>query len=374
VLRRLGINAVFLEPQMGGLETYTQQLVPALLEARPSLEIALFVNEAGRRALAQESWAPSVSFRTHLLLGRRGVRAVGEALLVGAMAKRAACDLLHSLAMTGPVRPGLPSVVNVPDVTWLRVPGAVPRSTRALWRALVVPAARAAERVITLSDAARGEIADDFGIPPDRIDVVPLGPGGATTVEPTPEAELRDRFGLGTGPVVLAVSALLAHKNLPPLVKAMATVEREVPGGVLIVPANPTPLRQELEQLARRVGSTVVFPGWVSAAELEGLYRIAACFAFPSTREGFGLPVLEAMRRGVPVVCSNLSAVPEVAGEAALLVDPRKPDELAHAISRILRDPDLAARLAKRGKARAGEFSWRRTAEETIASYDRALG
>ena len=374
VLRRLGINAVFLEPQMGGLETYARQLLPALLEARPSLEITLFVNEAGRATLAEEPWATAISFRTHALLGRRGVRAAGEALLLGAMAKRARCDLLHSLAMTAPLRPGLPSVVNVPDVTWLRVPDAVPKATRLLWRTLVVPAARAAERVITLSKSARLEISEDFGIPADRIDVVALGPGGSPAVDPTPEAELRERLGLGGGPIVLAVSALLAHKNLPPLVEAMAVVRREVPGAVLVAPANPTPLQSELKALAARVGSSLVFPGWVSAAELEGLYRAAACFAFPSIREGFGLPVLEAMRRGVPVVCSNTSAVPEVAGDAALLVNPRRPDALAGAISRVLTDSGLAADLRQRGMERAAGFSWRRTAEETLASYDRALG
>jgi glycosyltransferase involved in cell wall biosynthesis len=374
VLRRLGINAVFLEPQMGGLETYVRQLLPALLEARPSLEITLFVNEAGRATLAEEMWAASVSFRMHPLLGRRGVRAAGEALLLGAMAKRARCELLHSVAMTAPLRPGLPSVVNIPDVTWLRVPDAVPRTTRLLWRALVVPAARAAERVITLSNSAKQEISEDFGIPSDRIDVVALGPGGRTAVDPTSEAELRERLGLGDGPIVLAVSALLAHKNLPPLVEAMAEVERRIPGAVLVVPANPTPLQGELEALAARVGSTVVIPGWVSAADLEGLYSAADCFAFPSIREGFGLPVLEAMRRGVPVVCSNTSAVPEVAGDAALLFDPTRPEEIADAISRVLRDAELAARLRRRGEDRAAQFSWRRTAEETLASYERALG
>jgi glycosyltransferase involved in cell wall biosynthesis len=373
VLRRLGINALFLEPQMGGLETYTRQLVPALLEARPSLAITMFVNDAGRRTLAEEPWGSSVLFGSHPLLSRRGVRALSEATLIGAMAKRAGCDLLHSLAMTAPVRPSLPSVVNVPDVTWLRIPGAVPRSTKLLWRALVVPAARAAERVITLSEAACGEISEDFGMSEERIDVVPLGPGGDMAVSPSAEEELRKRLKLGSGPIVLAVSALLAHKNLPPLVEAMAAVECDVPGAVLVVPANPTPLQRELEELGRHLGSTVVFPGWVSGADLEGLYRAAACFAFPSIREGFGLPVLEAMRRRVPVVCSNVSAVPEVAGNAALLVDPRRPEELARAISQVLRDPELAAQLAERGKARAAEFSWRRTAVETIASYERAL-
>jgi glycosyltransferase involved in cell wall biosynthesis len=372
---RLGVNAVFLEPQMGGVETYVRRLLPALLEVQPELRMSVFVNDAGRRTLAEEPWASEVELVTHPLLGRPGLRALSEALLLGSLARRRGCSLLHSVAMTGPVRPPLPSVVVVPDVTWLRVPGAVPSSTRLLWRTLAIPSARRAERVIAYSQAAKNEIALDFRIPPERIDVIPLGPGSDPVVEPTPEQELRARLGLGDGPIVLAVSALLAHKNLPPLVDAMAEVRRRSAGAVLVVPANPTPLQSELEARARgfAIADAVVFPGWVSAADLEGLYRAAACFAFPSLSEGFGLPVLEAMRRGVPVACSNASAVPEVAGDSALLFDPHDPAAIAEAVGRLLEDRGLAEELAERGRERAALFSWRRTAEETLESHQRAM-
>jgi glycosyltransferase involved in cell wall biosynthesis len=374
MLTHLGVNALFLQPRMGGIETYVRELFPAVIELRPELRISMFVNDAGRELLATEPWTGDVRLVTHPLLGLRGLRAVSEAVLVDAVACRRGCNLLHSVAMTAPLRPSLPSVVMVPDVIWLRVPGAVPRATRALWRTLAIPAARRADRLITLSSASRREISQDFRIPAERIDVVPLGPGRDAELEPTSERELRERLGLADGPIVLAVSALSAHKNLPPLIEAMAKVAERTPGSVLVVPANSTPLQSELEQLARTSGSSVVFPGWVSPADLEGLYRAAACFAFPSLREGFGLPVLEAMRRGVPVVCSNVSALPEVAGDAALLVDAHRPEELAAAISRVLEDRELAAQLGERGKARARSFSWKRAAEETLASYERALG
>jgi glycosyltransferase involved in cell wall biosynthesis len=371
---RLGVNAVFLEPQMGGVETYVRRLLPALLEVRPGLRISVFVNEAGRATLAEESWASEVDLVTHPLLGRRGVRALSEAFIVGSLARRRGCSLLHSVAMTGPLRPVLPSVVVVPDSTWLRVAGAVPPSTRLLWRTLAIPSARRAERVIVYSQAAKREVAQDFRVPPERIDVIALGPGSVLVAEPTPEPELRVRLGLGDGPIVLAVSALLAHKNLPPLVDAIVEVRRRSPGAVLVVPANPTPLQAELQARARGlgIGDAVVFPGWVSAADLEGLYRAAACFAFPSLAEGFGLPVLEAMRRGVPVACSNASAVPEVAGDAALLFDPHDAAAIAEAVGRLLEDRGLANELAERGHERAGLFSWRRTAEETLESHERA--
>jgi glycosyltransferase involved in cell wall biosynthesis len=372
---RLGVNAVFLEPQMGGLETYVRRLVPALIGVRPELRISLFVNADGREALAGEPWADGVDLVTHPLLGVRGLRALSEGLLVDTLARRRGCELLHSVAMTGPLRPRIPSVVTVPDVTWLRVPGAVPRSTLRLWRTTVIPAARRARRVIALSEEGRREIAEDFGISPDRIDVVPLGPGRDPVADPTPETELRRRLGLGEGPVVLAVSALLVHKNLPPLVRALRRVREDVPDAVLVVPANPTPLREELTALARELGieDAVVLPGWLQAEDVDGLYRSASCFAFPSFREGFGLPVLEAMRRGVPVACSGTSAVGEVAGDAALLFDPRDEEAIADSILRLLKDPALAEELTRKGLERAAGFSWHRTAEETLASYDRAL-
>jgi glycosyltransferase involved in cell wall biosynthesis len=225
-----------------------------------------------------------------------------------------------------------------------------------------------------LSQAAKAEISHDLRVDQKCIDVVALGPGAENTSSPTTEPELRRRLRLGTGPIVLAVSALLAHKNVGALVEALPAMRKDVPDVVLVVPANPTPLGADLVRRATALGveDALVLPGWVSAGDLEGLYAAASCFAFPSLREGFGLPVLEAMRRGVPVACSNASAVPEVAGDAALTFDPYRPAEIATAVRRILRDSELARDLAERGRARAALFTWRKAAEETLASFERA--
>jgi glycosyltransferase involved in cell wall biosynthesis len=373
-LRHLGVNAVFLEPRMGGMETYVRRLYPAILDARPDLRVSIFVNALGRELLGAEPWADRVELVRHSLLGRRGTRALGESLLLGPLADRRGCEVLHSVALTAPLRLRAAGVITIADMTWRRQAGAVPFSTRLLWRALVFPAARRADRLIAHSQAARAEIAEDLRLPEERIDVVPHGPGTEANAAPTPEPELRARLGLGSGPIVLAVSALLAHKNVGALVEALPEIRRAVPEATVVVPANPTPLGDELVARARAlgVGEALVLPGWVNPADLEGLYAAAACFVFPSLREGFGLPVLEAMRRGVPVACTNASAVPEVAGDAALLFDPRRPGELAGAVTRLLGDRALAEDLAARGRARAAEFTWRRAAEETLASFERA--
>lgn len=370
----LGINALFLQPRMGGVETYVRRLVPELLELRPDWRIRVFVNERGRELLAAEDWAAGVELDRPRGLGARGTRALTETLLLGAIADRRGVDLVHSVAFTGPLRTRAANVVTIPDVTWLHEPEPAERNTVALWRLLVPRVARRADRLQTISDAARRDIVAALGLSAEKIDVVPLGHGVAEPAAPTPGPELRERLALGDGPIVLSVSAMKVHKNLPRLVEAMARVREEHSGAVLVIPGNPTPRQAELAGLAAALGlaNAVRFPGWVSSEDLEGLYRASACFAFPSLREGFGLPVLEAMARRLPVACSNVSAMPEVAGDAALYFDPESVDQIADAVSRLLGDRELAAGLADAGERRQAEFTWRRTAEATLASYARA--
>jgi glycosyltransferase involved in cell wall biosynthesis len=359
---------------MGGIETYVRSLLPALLEVAPALELSVFVNESGKELLGREPWADGVRLITHPLLGRRYTRALTELTVLGRLASRSGVDVLHSVALTGPLVTRPAHVLTVGDVTWNRHPDPSELRTVRLWRVIVPPVARRADRVLTYAEASRGEIAEDLRVSPAHIDAVPLGPGADSGAEPTGEDELRSRLELGSGPIVLAVSALKEHKNVGRLIEAMATVRRTVAGAVLVVPANPTPLQAELEELARQLGLAdgVVFPGWISNSDLEGLYRHATCLAFPSEREGFGLPVLEAMRRGLPVACSNTSSLPEVGGEAVLYFDPLRVEEIANAVSALLTDRRLAAELVQKGAERQSEFTWHRTAEETLESYERA--
>jgi glycosyltransferase involved in cell wall biosynthesis len=173
---------------------------------------------------------------------------------------------------------------------------------------------------------------------------------------------------------VLSVSAKRPHKNLVALLDALAAIPADT-RPVLVLPGYPTWHEADLREHAGRLGveDDVRFLGWVSADDLEGLYAMSECFVFPSLYEGFGLPVLEAMRRGVPVACSDRSSLPEVAGDAALLFDPDDPGAIRQAMERLLGDRALAGELARLGRARAEEFSWERSARETLASYERAL-
>jgi glycosyltransferase involved in cell wall biosynthesis len=372
-LRHLGINALFLEPRMGGVETYLKGLLPELRRLDPDLKISVFVNPAGREVLEAEPWAPELTLVSLGLLGRRGLRAVSEAALLGRSARRHGCDLLHSVAVTAPLRPPLPSVLTLHDLTWIVAAEPNERFTVGIWRLLVPPAARAARRLIAVSEDGRRQIVEHLGVPAERIDVIPEGPGIAPPAKPLSDAELRKRLGLGDGPIVLTVSAKRLHKNLGRLIEAFARVP-EAGDAQLVLPGKPTAREQELKRLAAElaIADRVVFPPYVSDEELEGLYAAARAFVFPSLNEGFGLPVLEAMRRGVPVACSDASSLPEVAGDAAILFDPYDVDAIAAAIHDLLLDEAKREHFAAAGKARAKTFTWRAAAEATLATYRRA--
>ena len=172
--------------------------------------------------------------------------------------------------------------------------------------------------------------------------------------------------------MLLCVAQKRPYKNLHRLIRALPDIDKDV---LLVLPGSPTPYEAELRALANELGvaDRVRFPDWLSEEQLEGLYALCSAFVLPSLIEGFGLPVIEAMLRGTPVGCSNIPALTEVAGDAALTFDPERQEEITAAIRQLLEDRALAARLAERGLGRAGEFTWRRTGELSLAGYRRAL-
>jgi glycosyltransferase involved in cell wall biosynthesis len=205
----------------------------------------------------------------------------------------------------------------------------------------------------------------------DKVDVAPLGPGIPEDAKGPPPLEIRRQFDIGDSPLVLSVLAKRPHKNAARLVEGFV----RVPDALLVMPGYSTSHERELrEQIDEAgIGDRTRLLGWVDDATLDGLYRAADCFVFPSLAEGFGLPVLEAMLRGTPVACSNTTSLPEVAGDAALLFDPLDIEAIAVSIRRILEDEGLAERLRAMGRERAKRFTWEETASRTLKSYWAAL-
>jgi glycosyltransferase involved in cell wall biosynthesis len=372
---RAGVNAVFLEPGMGGIETYILELVPALLRVQPTLQLTLVCNAQGREVLQAQPWGGEVELLTPRM-SRRGFRALYEVGPLGVLAGRR-FDLLHSPALTAPLATSAANVVVLQDITWITVPdfGRGQAATVRLWQLVVPRVARRADRVIAPSTASAADVERYLHVPRERIDVVPNGYGSPSRVTPTPESDLRMRLGLGYGPIVLNVGAKKVHKNHLRLVQAMSTVRKSVPEARLVLAGARTPYEDELRDEAAKLGldEAVVFPGYVEDADLEGLYAAASVFVFPSLNEGFGLPILEAMARNVPVVTSSVSSLPEVAGDAAVLVDPGSAGAIAEATTRILVDEPLRERLIAAGLRRPAAFTWETTAEATLATWRRAL-
>jgi glycosyltransferase involved in cell wall biosynthesis len=371
----IGLNLIFLVPgETGGMEVAARELMPALLDqAPPGARFTAFVNREA--AAAGGPWSELMPTVTVPVNARNRVQWVlGEQTLLPVLAARAGVDLVHSLASTAPLWGPFRRVVTVHDLIYARFPEAHAGIRDKGMRVLVPQAAKRSARVIADSHSTRQDLIEMLGVRAERIDVVPLGLGALRREQPLSEAQTRQRFDLGQGPVLLTLSAKRPHKNLAALIGALAAMPAQS-RPMLVLPGYATAHEQELRERAAAAGVAehVRFLGWGSGAEIEGLWDLAEAFVFPSLYEGFGLPILEAMARGVPVACSNVSSLPEVAGEAALLFDPRDERAIAGALERLLGDPALRARLRAAGEERAREFTWERTARLTLASYARAL-
>jgi glycosyltransferase involved in cell wall biosynthesis len=371
---KVGLNLLHLVPgETGGSEIYARRLIPALLDAASELELVLFASREGAPSLREERWSGRVSVVEMPVRARsRARRVLAEQVLLRRAARRAGVDLLHNLFTTAPTVAGAPQVTTVLDLIYRRFPEAHAGARSLGMRALVALAVRRSRRVIAISEATKRDVVTFLGVDASLVDVVYLGPGVSSSIEPLSEAALRRRFSLDHRPIVLSISAHRPHKNLERLIDAIALIEQPA---VLVVPGYRTPWEDELQAHATRAGAAdrVRFVGWVSDEELEALYRAATCLAFPSLAEGFGLPVLEAMIRGLPVACSNATSLPEVAGSAALYFDPEDTGAMAEAVARLLADRGLREQLATAGREQAARFTWERAAVGTLASYKRAL-
>ena len=363
---RVALNMLHLVPaETGGSELYARRLVPALQGADPAIELTVVASTRTASTLSDERWFDDVEIVGLPFDARsRARRVLAEQTLLPRELRRRGVDLLHNLFTTAPAAPGVPQVTTILDVIYKRFPATHEGFLGRGLAALVWMAARRSDRVIAISESGKTDLVRFLGVPVDRVDVTPLGPALGDE-ETTPESDLRRELDLGETPIVLTVSAKRPHKNLKRLFEAFEEVSEEA---VLVAPGYATSYE---DQLRKEAGNRIRLTGWLPDAELNGLYRAATCFVFPSLAEGFGLPVLDALVRGTPVACSNATSLPEVAGDAALYFDPEDPDAIAAAIERLLCDEALRAHLREAGLRQAAKFSWRATAEATLASYER---
>ena len=378
---RVGLNLVFLLRDSGGIGTYARELLRALLEEEPGTEITAFTSSEVPEEVVEAPWPGPVSFvrmPVRVSSGPPGAFALAVGAQWGAIpliAARRRLDVIHGLANVAPLATlRAATVVTLHDLIWVHHPETMGEAATKGMMQVAPVSARRADRVIAVSAAAAQDIASTLGVPLSKIDVIPhaVRPDAKRAV-PLSDDELRRRLGLSDAPVVLCVAQKRPHKNLAALIRALTLVREQ--SAQLVLPGTPTPHEAELRALASALGvvDRVRFPGWLSGEELEGLYGLASCLALPSLQEGFGLPLLEAMMRDLPVACSNVSSLPEVAGDAALLFDPNDPAAIAAAVDRLITDVGLRRSLIARGRRRCRAFSWRATARSTFDSYRRAI-
>ena len=372
---RIGLDGKLLSLRAGGIGRYAINLTRAMLaEAaarRPDLEFVIFTAPQTSRRVMEE-------FRgscDELFLNARSSVLRSLALIPAAL-RRMRVDVFHGMDHVGIPFVGRTGkyVVSVHDLIPLILPHTFPARHRAVVRLALARVRRQADRIIVPSHAVERDVLERLGVREDRVAVV--AHGCEPRFQPAPdETALRPaaaRYGLPPR-YVLAVGTLEPRKNLTTLLRAFARLRGaagDPPPGLVLAGARGW-LDSSIHDTVRSLGleDVVRVPGFIDDDDLPAVYRGAEMFVFPSLHEGFGLPLVEAMACGVPVVASNSSALPEVAGGAALLVDPRDVDALAAAIGRVLRDRALRERLRAAGIARAGQFSWETAARRTLDVY-----
>jgi glycosyltransferase involved in cell wall biosynthesis len=285
------------------------------------------------------------------------------------------CDLLHVQYVAPPIA-RLPIVTAIHDVSFEDVAGLFPRRTELRLKLSVRFSAWRSQAVITISEFTRSRIAHHYHMDPDRIVVTPLAVGDQWRSMPKDEALARlADLSLPTS-FVLAVGNLHPRKNIPRLVRAVAAARRAGAGDLHLVLAGQRWWRMgEIDRAIEEesAGNWVHFLGYVDDSSLVALYSCADVVAYPSLYEGFGLPVLEALACGAVVVASNTTAVPEVAGDAALLVDPQDVTAIADAIATAVTDEEMRARLRRAAPLQTARFTWDRCADLTVGAYRTAL-
>ena len=367
---KIGIDAHMLGHNETGNETYILELVRHLPALVPQHEFFLYAEFPD--VIPPETRAlPNV--RVVPLRSRFAAQRLSWEL--PRCAARDALDVLH-ISYNAPLR--LPAacalVVTIHDISFEQHPEWFSARLRWFLKMSVRRSARAARAVITVSEWCRAEIARAYKIAPERVHVTHEAAGAQ--YRPLTDARalkaVREKFNTGEL-FILAVGNLQPRKNHVRLLQAFARAKEagKLPHKLVLV-GQAWWQAEEIANAARALGDAVVLTGYVPDADLPLLYNAADAFCYPSLYEGFGLPVLEAMACGVPVITSNVTALPEVAGDAACLVNPYDVPMLTDAIMRVTRDESYRQGLRARGVARANLFSWARMAEETLAVYARA--
>ena len=360
--KRIGINLLWLVPGVvGGSEEYTTRLLSAIADDAPDdLDLTLFVNSS-----FVEMYAGLLDRYPHVVgpvSGRRKpFRVACETTWLGWQCRRRRIQLMHHMGgIMPPWRPG-PTVLTIHDLQPLSMPGYFNATKRAFSGFVIPRSVHAAGHIVTLTEFTKRDLMSRLDVDAERITVVPPG-----FDLPPPESHwgasrrVRDAYGLGDRPFFLHPAITYPHKNHLMLLRAFARLVRTHPDALLVLTGGEAQMEGDVRAAidALGVAQAVRRTGRIPAADIDELYRAATALAFPSLHEGFGLPVLEAMSRGCPVIAADATALPEVVDGAGLLVPASDPDQWSRAMARLLDEPDLRATLIDAGHERSLNYDW----------------
>ncbi|MBN1430199.1 MAG: glycosyltransferase family 4 protein [Anaerolineae bacterium] len=372
-LLQIGIDYTAAIHQTAGIGRYVRELVAAMAVSPSRSEnvvLHLFVAGAHRAHCPPPPdncvySASPISERNHVRLWHRLRLPIPVELWTGCI------DLFHAADFAlPPTLSGTRAIVTVYDLSFEHYPQDTMPGMLHHLRRVVPRSARRADRVIAISEATRRDLIALYGVHPDKIAVVQPGVSPHFNSRAT-EGDIRAKYHLPDAPLILTVGTMQPRKNHLRLVQAFAQIETKAR---LVIAGGQGWAYDVVQQEVTRLGMAerVIFAGFVDDNDLPDLYRAATVFVYPALYEGFGIPVLEAMACGTPVITSNVSSLPEAAGEAAILVDPLNVEELSMTLDRLLSNEMMRNTLRGKGIARAGKFTWARAAEQTWDVY-RAL-
>jgi glycosyltransferase involved in cell wall biosynthesis len=370
---RIAIDAHSVGTRLGGNESYATNLIEALAEIDKVNQYTVFVTRREARDRFSNRW-PNFQVRATL----PHTPFVRIPLTLSAELRRNRVDVLH-VQFTAPPFSPCPVVVSIHDLSCEHLPQTFTRRSRMQLRMTVRRSARSAAQVIALSEHTRTDLINTYNLRPEKVSVVPLAaPATFAPVRDDNELQrVRQTYGIDRD-YILSVGSIQPRKNLRRLIEAYSLLRHAIPEGKLpqlvLVGKNAWLFDETLRSLAdTNSSSSIILTGYVPESDLPALYSGALCFIYPSYFEGFGLPPLEAMKCGAPVIVGNQTSLPEVVGDAALMIDPFDVNAIAAAIQQVIMDSDFRSELRVKGLERAKIFDWKETARQTLAVYEKAF-
>lgn len=364
----IGFDAHSIGTGLGGNETYASNLIEALAEVDTQNRYTLYVTRQEAIDRFANRW-PNVTIRKTL----PHTPLIRIPLTLAAELRRRPIDILHVQYTAPPLAP-CDTVVMIHDLSFEHIPETFKRRSWMQMRLTVRRTARSASHVLTDSEYSRQDILRTYGLPPERVTTTPLA--ASSWFKPVNDSRVLDKYGI-SGNYILAVGSIQPRKNIARLIRGYTRMFSQHPDNAprLVIVGKRAWLFEDTIRAAAvsDVNNKILFTGYVPDSDLAALYTGALCFAYPSFFEGFGIPLLEAMRCGTPTITSDRTCFPEVVGDASLIIDPFDEQSIADGLWRMISDAALREQLRSRGFVQSSLFDWRDTARRTLDVYEQVF-